>query len=525
MHASKLSGSHNFELCLRSSDIQANSAKLAETPDLSNIPFEYHEFANVFSKTKAETLSPHHPYNLKINLEEGAQPLVGPIYSLSASEQEALKEFIEENLNTGFIRPTSFPHDALVLFVKKKDSSLRLCVDFCGLNYISKKNRYPLPLISNLLDSPRKARVYSKIDLCHAYHLVCIADGDEWKTAFRTHYGSFKWSVMPFGLTNTPAVFQRFMNNIFFDILDVCVIIYLDDILIYSNSMSEHHWHVKEVLKYLHKAGLYAKAEKCKFHSELVEYLGYILSPSGLTISNNKIKIIQDWPESKKVKDIQSFLDFANFYHQFIFNYSDIVIPLTHLTQKDIPWKFDSSCQDAFNSLKKAFTFAPILTHWIPDVQLIVETNALDYALAAILSVVNEDNEVHPVAFHSHTFTAVELNYDTHDQELLAIFEAFKIWQHYLEGLTYPIDVVMDHKNLEYFSTTKVLTWRQVRWSKYLSQFNLVIRLCPGQLSTKLDALTGQWNIYPKGGNTCYAIVNSHNFKPIFTQEQLAASV
>ena len=207
-------------------------------------------------------------------------------------------------------------------------------------------------------------------------------------------------------------------------------------------------------------------------------------------MSNNKVKIIQDWLEPKKVKNIQSFLGFTNFYCWFIFNYSDIVIPLTCLTQKDIPWKFDSSCQDAFNSLKKAFISAPILTHWIPDAQLVVETDASDYALTAILFIVNKDNEVHPVAFHSRTFTVAELNYDTHDKKLLAIFQAFKIWQHYLEGLAYPIDVVMDHKNLEYFSTTKVLTRRQAQWSEYLSQFNLVIRFCPSHLSTKLDALT-----------------------------------
>jgi len=251
------------------------------------------------------------------------------------------------------------------------------------------------------------------------------------------------------------------MNNIFSDLLDVCVMIYLDDILIYSNNMSKHHWHVKEVLKCLYKTDLYAKVEKYKFHSELVQYLGYILFSSGFTMSDDKVKIIQDWLEPKKVKDIQSFLGFANFYHWFIFNYSDIVILLTHLTWKNIPWKFNSSCHDTFNSLKKAFTSTPILTHWIPDAQLIVETNALDYALTAILSIINEDNEVHPVAFHFHTFTTAELNYDTHDKELLVIFEAFKIWWHYLEGPAYPIDVVMDHKNLEYFSTTKVLIQRQ----------------------------------------------------------------
>ena len=163
---------------------------------------------------------------------------------------------------------------------------------------------------------------------------------------------------------------------------------------------------------------------------------------------------------------------------------------MTYLTWKDISWKFDSSYRDTFNSLKKAFTSISILTHWIPNAQLIMETDASDYALAAILFIVNKDNKVHLVAFHSYTFTAVELNYDTHDKKLLAIFEAFKIWRHYLEGLAYLIDVVTDYKNLEYFSTTKVLTQRQVQWSEYLSQFNLVIRFCPGHLGTKPDALT-----------------------------------
>jgi len=193
--------------------------------------------------------------------------------------------------------------------------------------------------------------------------------------------------------------------------------------------MSEHHQHVKEVLKCLCKTGLYAKAEKCEFYSKLVEYLEYILSTSGLTMSNDKVKIIQDWLEPKKVKDIQSFLDFTNFYHQFIFNYLDIVILLTYLIWKDISWKFDFSYYNAFNSLKKVFTSTPILTHWIPNAQLIMETDASDYALAAILSIVNKENEVHPVVFHFCTFTMAELNYDIHNKKLLAIFEAFKIWQ------------------------------------------------------------------------------------------------
>ena len=203
---------------------------------------------------------------------------------------------------------------------------------------------------------------------------------------------------------------------------------------------------------------MYAKAEKCKFYSDSIEYLGYVLSPSGLTMSNAKVKTIQEWPEPKKVKDIQSFLGFANFYRHFIFNYSDIVIPLTRLTRKNTLWNFDDDCRIAFNTLKQAFTSTPILTYWVLDAQLVVETDVSDYTLAAILSIMTKDNEIHPIAFHSRTFSTPELNYNIHGKELLAIFKAFKIWRHYLEGSALPIDVVTDHKNLEYFSTTKILT-------------------------------------------------------------------
>ena len=202
MCISKLLGSSKFQLCLCSSDIQANSIQLAKAPDLSNISSKYYEFANIFSKTKAKVLAPGYSYNLQINLEESVQSPVGLIYSLLVFKQEAPKKFIEENLNIGFIWPTLSLHSVLILFVKKKDSSLCLCVDFCSLNCISKQDHYPLPLISNLLNSSHKAQIYSKIDLCHAYHLVHIADGNKWKTAFRTCYRLFEWSIMLFDLTN-----------------------------------------------------------------------------------------------------------------------------------------------------------------------------------------------------------------------------------------------------------------------------------------------------------------------------------
>src|SRR5277367_6467906 len=209
-----------------------------------------------------------------------------------------------------------------------------------------------------------------------------------------------------------------------------------------------------------------------------------------LTMDPSKVKTILDWPEPRRIKDVQSFLGFANFYRRFISEYSRIVVPLTRLTRKGVPWSFSDEARASFNALKSAFTSAPVLANWASDKPLIVETDASDYALGAILSIVDDSGEVHPVAFHSRVFTSAEVNYDTHDKELLAIFAAFKIWRHYLEGSATPIDVVTDHKNLEYFSTTKVLTRRQARWSEYLSGFNFVVRFRPGTLGTKPDSLT-----------------------------------
>ena len=490
--ACKEEGTEGFQIHISNpNSASGRSAQKFDTPvDLSSVPPEYHDYTDVFSKSKANTLPPHRPYDLKINLEEGTSPPLGPIYSLSPAELATLREFINEHLKSSFIHPTNSPYGAPILFVKKKNGQLWLCVDFHGLNQITKKGRYPLPLIADLLDAPWKARVYTKIDIRHAYHLVHIAEGDEPKTTFRTRYGSYKWCVMPFGLTNAPAAFQHFMNDIFADLLDICTIIYLDDILIYSNSMSNHILHVQEALQHLRDNRLYASAKKYEFHSSSVEYLGFILSPDGLTMDAAKIQVIQDWPKPHKVWDIQSFLSFANFYRQFIYNYSDIVIPLTRLTQKGTPWHFSDDCRNAFTTIKKAFTCAPVITHWVPDAQITVETDTLDYTVAAILSITLSDGEIHPVAFYSRTLTTSELNYDTHDKELLAIYESFWTWRHYLEGSATPIDVVTDHKNLEYFSTTKILSGRQARWSELLSQLNLVIRFCPGKLGAKPDALT-----------------------------------
>jgi len=256
----------------------------------------------------------------------------------------------------GIIRPSKSPCGAPVLFVKKKDGILHLCIDYCGLNWITHKDRYPIPLLNDLLDTPRKAWIYSKIDLKSAYYLVRIAKGNKWKTAFRIYYGLFEWLVMPFGLSNALSVFQCFMNDIFSDLLDVSVVIYLDNILIYSDNM-------KEILRRLWENWLYASPTKYVFYQDRIEFLGFVLGADGLRIDESKIQTIQKWPTSRRIKDIQSFLGFANFYKRFINNYAEVTSLLTCLTRKNELWTWTTDCQVAFDNLKEAFTTAPILGH------------------------------------------------------------------------------------------------------------------------------------------------------------------
>ena len=316
-----------------------NSPSQATVPpgqeSVSRIPPEYNEFADVFSKESASVLPPHRPHDHRIPLEPGTTPPFGPLYSLSEVELKALDEYIKENLSKGYIQASTSPAGAPILFVKKRDGSLRLCVDYRGLNKITVKNRYPLPLISESLDRLRSATVFTKLDLRSGYNLVRIAEGDEWKTAFRTRYGHYEYRVMPFGLTNAPATFQNLMNDIFREFLDDFAIVYLDDILIFSQTLEEHKRHVRLVLERLRANGLFAKPEKCSFYQDEIDYLGYIVSANGIKMDPKKVSAITEWPEPTSVNNIQSFLGFANFYRRFIKDYSRIAAPLTRLLKKN----------------------------------------------------------------------------------------------------------------------------------------------------------------------------------------------
>lgn len=449
---------------------------------LSFLPHKYHNFADVFSSTDVDNLPPHRPYDCSIELEDGKYPPFGPIYGLSEMERTALHAYIESNLSKGFIRRSTSAAGAPILFIKKKNGDLRLCVDYRGLNSVTKKNRYPLPLTDDLLDRVRGCSVFSVIDLKNAFNLVRIRDGDEWKTAFRTHLGLFEYLVMPFGLTNAPATFQAFIQDTLRDLLDIICVVYLDDILIFSRSQEEHNAHVKLVLERLRSAKLYANPSKCVFDQDEVEYLGYILGKDGLKMNPKKLSTIVDWPEPRSVKDIQSFLGFANFYRRFIAHYAQIVLPLHAHTRKDAPTPFALSddARNAFNKLKRIFTSAPVLRHFDPSLPVTLITDASDFAISGIVHQPDPHNQLHPVAFYSRKLSPAEINYDVYNKEMLAIIESFREFRPWLIGTSTPVSVVSDHKNLEYFMSTRILNRRQARWSIFLSEFNFRLDYLPG---------------------------------------------
>ena len=265
------------------------------------------------------------------------------------------------------------------------------------------------------------------------------------------------------GLTNALATFQHFMNDIFQDMSDVFVVVYLDNILVYSKSETIHHDHIQCILMHLCENNLHVKPEKSLFHTNSIEFLGFMVSLKGITMDSAKTEAISRWLTLSNVKQVQSYIGFTNFYCHFVVNFSETITPLTRLTQKGTKFLWGPEHQQAFDTLKLTFTQAPVLTHFDPVNLIVIEMDASDYAIAAIISQISpEDGNLHLIAFYSCGMKPVELNYEIYDKELLEIFEAFQQWCNYLEGSTHAVLVLSDHKNLEYFATTKQLTRRQV---------------------------------------------------------------
>ncbi|WVZ76845.1 hypothetical protein U9M48_024772 [Paspalum notatum var. saurae] len=440
------------------------------------------EYPNVFPE-ELPGMPPDREFEFLIELLPGTTPIAKRQYRVAPKEQELIKENIDELLEKGFIRPSSSPWAFPVLFVDKKDGSRRMCVDYRALNDITIKNKYPLPRIDDLFDQLQGACVFSKIDLRSGYHQMKIRPSDIPKTAFITRFGLYEYTVMSFGLTNAPAYFMNIMNKVFMEYLDKFVVVFIDDILIYSKMEEEHEEHLRLVLQNLREHKLYAKLSKCEFWLDQVPFLGLIVSKGGIMVDPSKISSVMDWKVPEVVKEVRGFLGLAGYYRRFIESFSRIAKPMTSLLEKGVPFIWTKERQAAFDELKKKLTTAPVLT--LPDLtkSFTVYCDASKEGLGCVLM---QEGKV--IAYASRQLRKHEVNYPTHDLELAAVVHARKIWRHYLFGNR--CEIYTDHKSLKYIFTQNELNMRQKRWLELIKDYDLEIHYHPGKANVVADALS-----------------------------------
>jgi hypothetical protein len=430
------------------------------------------EFADVFVSELPSGLPPERPAPRAVPLEPGSRPTFRNAYRYSPRETEEMKKQIEEGLKSGVIQPSTSPFGAPVLFVQKKDGSLRMCVDYRQLNKITIRNKYPLPRIDDLLDRLAGARYYSTLDLKAGYNQIRLSEDDVHTTAFNTPFGHYEFRVLPFGLTNAPAVFQTVMNDTLRPFLGRFALVYLDDIIVYSKTTEEHAEHLRQVLQCLRKHKFFANNKKCNLFAPQVEFLGHIVSAEGLKVDPKKTAVVAAWPTPANKKELQQFLGFANFFRRFIKNYSRIAAPMTKLTG-NVPFTPDAAFHHAFETLKQALVSPPVLKLPEFDKPFTVVVDASDKAVGGILL-----QENRPIAFESRMLTSAERNYPTHDRECLAIVHAYTIWRCYLEGVE--SSCITDHKPLQFLQEQPQLSRRQMRWLEFLASFRPKMVYRPG---------------------------------------------
>lgn len=458
-------------------------------PSPSMPPNELSMYSDILVNDMPNELPPLRTVNHDINLEPGLAPPYKQPYRLSFDEQTELKRQLTDMLAKGFIRPSHSPFGAPVLFVQKKDGSKRLCVDYRALNRQTVKNRYPLPLIDDVLDHLAGAKWFTTLDLHSGYHQVRITPQDIPKTAFRTKYGHYEYVVMPFGLCNAPATFQRLMNDLLRDFLDDFVCVYLDDIIVFSPDRETHLVHVTKVLDCLRAEKLYVKLKKCSFFQRSVEYLGHIVTPEGVKVDPKKVEVVKNWPQPQNSRELLSFLGLAGYFRRFIPHFSKIAQPLYQLTQQSVKFEWSPACQESFQHLRLRLTSAPVLRLPNKHGTFIVSCDASGFAVGAMLEQVDAaDQKPHVIAYFSKKMTPSETRYPIREQELLALVAALKHWEHYLRGR--PFIVYTDHQSLIYIQTQKHLTGRLARWHNFMVDFEFEVRYRPGKNNPVADALS-----------------------------------
>jgi hypothetical protein len=451
-----------------------------KVPNLENYA-AMKEFEDVFKEVPG--LPPRRNIDFSIDLMPGVAPVSKTPYRMSTLELKELQMHLEEILKKGYIRLSVSPWGAPVLFVKKKDGTLRLCIDFRQLNKVIVKKKYPLPRIDDLFDQLKDARIFSKIDLRLGYHQVRIKEEDINKTTFRTRYGHYEFTVVPFGLSNALAIFICLMNGVFREYLDKFVIVFLDVILIYSKSKEDHEHHLRMVLQVLREHQLFAKFRKCSFYQKQIHYLGHIISKDGIAVDLEKVEAIREWSTPTNVTEVRSFMGLAGNYRRFIGGFSKIEHPITSLQRKSMKFQWMMDCEKSFQHLKQLLTSAPILRIPDPNEDFIVCRDACNEGLGGVLS-----QNGFMICYESRKLNEHERNYATHDLELAAIVHALRKWRHYLMGKRFELRTY--HNGLKYLFDQPNINDRQSRWLEFLSKYNFDIKHIKGKEKKVADALS-----------------------------------
>ncbi|KAI1005387.1 hypothetical protein K3495_g2828 [Podosphaera aphanis] len=464
----------------------APKKKMTRKEILHKLPgqLRHHYVAFEADKNDKSDLPPNRPgVDLAIELEKDDQGRVedipkGPLYGMSCDELLCLRKEITELLDRNWIRASSSLGRAPVLFVKKTGGGLRFCIDYRALNAITRKNRHRLPLLKETFQNVSRARWFTKIDVSTAFHMIRVKEGDKWKTAFQTRLGKFEWLVMPFGLTGAPTAWQRWINNLLRDFLDDFCTAYLDDVFIWSDGSKNDH------------------LEKCYFAVKTVKYLGFIATAEkGISVDPEKIEAVEKWELPQTQTAVRSFLGFANFYRDFIEDFASLSAPLQRYTKKDFSGKgklqLDNDARQALEKLKKLFIIAPILALFDPDLKTVLETDCSGWAMGGCLSQWDSAGKLRPVGYFSKKLLPCECNYDIHDKELLAIIRSVEFWRSEIISLKHQLDILTDHKNLQYFSTKRTLSERQIRWKSILDNLpNIKLHYRPGKEASRPDAFS-----------------------------------
>ena len=481
--------------------------------DKVDILKEYQKHWKVFSEEEAHWFPPSRPWDHAIELAEGAPKAIDcKIIPTTAEEDEVLQKFLKEQLEKGYIWKSKSLYASAFFFIKKKDGKLWPIQDYWKLNEYTIKNKYPLPLIPELITRVKKVNIFSKFDIRWGYNNIQIKEGDEYKVAFKTKYGLYKLGVMFFGLTNSPATFQAMMDHLLqpwankWEQEGVMGSWYMDDVLIASRNKEAHQQATHELLEIFALNDLYLKPEKCVWEQPSIDYLGLILEEGVTHMDPTKVTGIANWPTPKTVKQVWSFLGFFNFYQPFIYQFSHIAKPLNELTKKDTPWSWGMKQQDTFETLRKQITSEPVLRQPQLDQQFEVEVDMSGYTIGAALMQKDETGKRHPVAYFSSTLSKAKWYYNIYTLKLYAIVRALRHWRPFLAGSPHEVVVHTDHANLQYWKEPQKINQRIAREAVELSEYKIKIKHIPGRENGRADMLS-RWSDYDQGENDNQNIV------------------